>query len=133
VLTCGWMPRARAHEYRVSKAYSVNELYADPEIDIVVNLTPHRAHGPVGIAALEAGKSVYIEKPLAVHREEGQRMLALAQEKGLRVGGAPDTFLGGAWQTARKLIDDGTIGEPVAAFICLQARVGPRPNSDLDL
>jgi predicted dehydrogenase len=120
--------RARAHEYRVSKAYSVNELYADPEIDIVVNLTPHRAHGPVGIAALEAGKSVYIEKPLAVHREEGQRMLALAQEKGLRVGGAPDTFLGGAWQTARKLIDDGTIGEPVAAFICLQARVGPRPN-----
>jgi predicted dehydrogenase len=120
--------RAKAQEYGVPKACTVKELYSDPQIGIVVNLTPHRAHGPVGIAALEAGKSVYNEKPLAVYREEGQRMLALAQEKGLRVGGAPDTFLGGAWQTARKLIDEGAIGEPVAAFICLQARVGPRPN-----
>lgn len=122
--------RAQAQEYGVPKACSVEELYGDPEIDIVVNLTPHRAHGPVGIAALEAGKSVYNEKPLAVYREEGQRMLALAQEKGLRVGGAPDTFLGGAWQTARRLIDEGTIGDPVAAFICLQARVGPRPSRE---
>jgi predicted dehydrogenase len=120
--------RAKAQEHGVPKACTVEELYGDPEIAIVANLTPHRAHGPVGIAALEAGKSVYNEKPLAVYREEGQRMLALAEEKGLRVGGAPDTFLGGAWQTARKLIDEGVIGEPVAAFICLQARVGPRPN-----
>jgi len=120
--------RARAEEFGVPKACSVEELLADLEVEIVVNLTPHRAHGPVGIAALEAGKSVYNEKPLAVYREEGQRMLDLAKQKGLRVGGAPDTFLGGAWQTARKLIDEGAIGEPVAAFICLQARVGPRPN-----
>ncbi|MBL7201406.1 MAG: Gfo/Idh/MocA family oxidoreductase [Anaerolineae bacterium] len=120
--------QARAEEYGVPKAYSVEELLADPEIEIVLNLTPHRAHGEVGIAVLKAGKSVYNEKPLAVYREEGQRMLALAREKGLRVGGAPDTFLGGAWQTARKLIDDGVIGEPVAALICLQARVGPRRN-----
>ncbi len=120
--------RAKALEYGVPKGCTVEELYGDPDIAIVVNLTPHRAHGPVGIAALQAGKSVYNEKPLAVYRGEGQRMLALAQEKSLRVGGAPDTFLGGAWQTARKLIDEGAIGEPVAAFICLQARVGPRPS-----
>ena len=120
--------QARAEEYGVPKACSVQDLLADPQIEVVVNLTPHRAHGEVGIAALEAGKSVYNEKPLAVHREQGQRMLALASEKGLRVGGAPDTFLGGAWQTARKLIDDGVIGEPVGALICLQARVGPRRN-----
>ena len=120
--------QARAEEYGVPKACSVEELLADPEIEIVVNLTPHGAHGEVGIAALEAGKSVYNEKPLAVYREQGQQMLALAQEKGLRVGGAPDTFLGGAWQTARKMIDDGVIGEPVGAMICLQARVGGRRN-----
>jgi predicted dehydrogenase len=55
-------------------------------------------------------------------------MLEIAKSKGLRVGGAPDTFFGGAWQTARALIDQGAIGEPVAAFACLQARRGPRPG-----
>ena len=119
---------SRAAEYGVPKACSVAELLADPEIEIVINLTPHLAHAEVGLAALEAGKSIYNEKPLAVYREEGQKMLSLAREKGLRVGGAPDTFFGGAWQTARKLIDQGTIGEPVAAFACLQARRGPRPG-----
>jgi predicted dehydrogenase len=116
--------RARAEEFGVPKACSVDELLDDPDLDIVVNLTSHKAHGPVGIAALEAGKHVYIEKPLAVHREQGLRMLHLAEEKGLRVGAAPDTFFGGAWQTARKLIDEGAIGEPIGAFICLQARAG---------
>jgi predicted dehydrogenase len=124
--------QARANEYGVPKACTVDELLADPGIEIVVNLTPHRAHGEVGIAVLEAGKSVYNEKPLAVYRKDGQRMLSLAEEQGLRVGGAPDTFLGGAWQTARKLIDDGAIGEPVAAFICLQQRVGPRRRRESD-
>ena len=120
--------QARAEEYGVPKACSVEELLADPEIEIVINLTPHLAHAEVGLAALKAGKSIYNEKPLAVYREEGQKMLSLAGEKGLRVGGAPDTFFGGAWQTARKLIDQGAIGEPVAAFACLQARRGPQPG-----
>ena len=119
---------SRAAEYGVPKACSVEELLADPEIEIVVNLTPHVAHGEVGLAALEAGKSIYNEKPLAVYREDGQRMLALAARKGLRVGSAPDTFLGGAWQTARDLIDDGVIGEPVGASACLMARRGRRPG-----
>jgi predicted dehydrogenase len=118
--------QSRAEEYGVPKACSVDELLSDPEIEVVINLTPHLAHAEVGLAALKAGKSIYNEKPLAVYRRDGQEMLALAQEKGLRVGGAPDTFFGGAWQTARKLIDQGAIGEPVAAFACLQARRGPR-------
>ena len=67
------------------------------------------------MAALAAGKHVYTEKPLATRRADGAATLALAREKGLRVGSAPDTFLGGGLQTCRKLIDDGAIGEPVAA------------------
>ena len=102
--------KAKAVEYDIPQGCSVEGLLADPEVDIILNLTPHSAHGSVGIAALDAGKSIYNEKPLAVLREDGQKMLALAKEKGLRVGAAPDTFFGGAWQTARKLIDDGAIG-----------------------
>ncbi|MEJ7837885.1 MAG: Gfo/Idh/MocA family oxidoreductase [Thermomicrobiales bacterium] len=116
----------RADEYGIAKACSVEELLADPEIDVVINLTPHRVHGKVGIQILEAGKHPYNEKPLSVHREDGQKMLAIAKEKGLRVGGAPDTFFGGAWQTARALIDRGDIGEPIGAFANLHAR--PNPN-----
>lgn len=116
--------QARATEFDIPRAYSVEDLLADPEIELVINLTPHFVHGQVGLAALEAGKHVYNEKPLAVYREEGRRMLELAARKGLRVGGAPDTFFGGAWQTARRLIDEGAIGEPVGAFANLHARVG---------
>ena len=107
--------RARAKEFEIARACTVDELLADSEIKIVLNLTIPVAHGDVGMAALEAGKSMYTEKPLAVTREDGQKMLALAKEKGLLVGGAPDTFLGGGHQTCRKLIDDGWIGQPVAA------------------
>jgi len=120
--------QSRAEEYEIPKAYTVEELLADPEVEIVINLTPHSAHGEVGIATLEAGKSTYNEKPLAVYRENGQKMLELAKSKGLRVGGAPDTFFGGAWQTARKLIDEGAIGKPVGAFACLMAHNKPRPQ-----
>ncbi|MBD2847207.1 Gfo/Idh/MocA family oxidoreductase [Paenibacillus sp. IB182496] len=106
--------RERAEEFGVPKAYGVDELLADPDIDIVVNLTIPQAHAAVCIAALEAGKHVYVEKPLAVTREEGLAILAKAKEKGLRVAGAPETFLGGGIQTCRKLIDDGAIGTPVS-------------------
>ncbi|NUP99921.1 MAG: Gfo/Idh/MocA family oxidoreductase, partial [Armatimonadetes bacterium] len=118
--------QARAAEYDIPLACTPDELLANPEVEVVINLTPHQAHGPVGIATLEAGKSPYVEKPLAVHRAEGQRMLELAAAKGLRVGAAPDTFFGGAWQTARKLIDDGAIGRPVAAMACLHAFKKPQ-------
>ncbi len=107
--------RARAAEYGVPKAYSVGDLLSDPGIDIVINLTVPSVHAEVSMAALEAGKSVYSEKPLATLREDGQELLKRAEARGLKVGCAPDTFLGGGLQTCRKAIDDGLIGRPIAA------------------
>jgi predicted dehydrogenase len=118
---------ARAREFGVPEAMSVDDLLAHPEVEAIINLTPHRVHGPVGISVVEAGKAVYTEKPIVVLREEGQRLLDLAAAKNVRVGGAPDTFFGGAWQTARKAIDDGAIGRPFAAFANLHIRPIPRP------
>ena len=97
------------------KAMSVEQLLADPEIQIVMNLTIPKAHAEVGLATLEAGKCVHNEKPLTITREDGRKLLDLAKAKGLRVGCAPDTFMGGGVQTCRKLIDDGEIGEPIGA------------------
>jgi predicted dehydrogenase len=88
---------------------------ADPEIELVLNLTIPAAHAEVARQAVAAGKSVYSEKPLAVAREDGSALLTAAKEQGVRVGCAPDTFLGGGLQTCRKLIDDGWIGEPIGA------------------
>ncbi len=105
----------RAEEFGLEKAYTVDQLMADPEIEIVVNLTIPAAHAAVCLQALEAGKHVYVEKPIVVTREEGKKVLVLAAEKGLRVASAPETFLGGGIQTCRKLIDDGAIGKPISA------------------
>jgi len=107
--------KAKAAEHSIPKVCTVDELLADPEIAIVLNLTIPKAHGEIALAALKAGKSVYNEKPLALTREEAKKMLALAKGKKLRIGCAPDTFLGAGLQTCRKLIDDGWIGRPVAA------------------
>jgi predicted dehydrogenase len=107
--------KAQAEKYHIPRVLSVTEMMADPSIEIILNLTIPNAHAEVAFQALEAGKSIYNEKPLAITREDGQKMLALAKSKGLLVGGAPDTFLGGGLQTCRKLIDDGWIGAPVAA------------------
>jgi predicted dehydrogenase len=114
--------RQRAQEFGVPRACTVAELLADPSIEIVINLTIPKAHAEVDIAALEAGKHVHAEKPLAITRPDGQRILDLARRKGLRVGSAPDTFLGGGLQTCRKLIDDGWIGRPVAATAFMMCR-----------
>ncbi|NBD27708.1 Gfo/Idh/MocA family protein [Paenibacillus glycinis] len=107
--------KERAAEYDVPNAYTVEQLLADPEIEIVVNLTIPKAHASVCLQALEAGKHVYVEKPIVVTREEGKQVLELAAAKGLRVASAPETFLGGGIQTCRKLIDEGAIGTPVSA------------------
>ena len=107
--------RAKAEEFNVPRACTVDELLADPAIEIVVNLTVPKTHAEVSLQIIEAGKHVYSEKPLAVTREDGGRILAAAKARGLLVGCAPDTFLGGGLQTCRKLIDDGWIGRPVAA------------------
>jgi predicted dehydrogenase len=125
--------RARAAEFDVPRACSVEELLVDPEIQIAVNLTIPQAHAEVSLAAIDAGKHVHSEKPLAVTREDGQRILAAAREKGVLVGCAPDTFLGGGGQTCRKLIDDGWIGEPVAAvgFMIGHGPESWHPNPDI--
>lgn len=107
---------AKAAEHRIPKACVVDELLADPTIEIVVNLTVPQAHAEVNERALRAGKHVYVEKPFALDFNEGRRVLALAASRGLRVASAPDTFLGGGIQTCRKLIDDGAIGRPVSAL-----------------
>lgn len=98
-----------------AKACTVDELLADKSIDMVLNLTIPKVHAEVALRALEAGKHVYSEKPLAVTREEGKQIMNLAAKKDLRVGCAPDTFLGAGVQTCRKLLDDGAIGKVVAA------------------
>lgn len=105
---------------------------ADPDVQLVVNLTPPAAHADVCLAALEGGKHVYVEKPLAVTRADGLKILEKAKAKGLRVGGAPDTFLGGGLQTSRKLIDDGWIGEPVAATAFIMGPGHERWHPDPD-
>lgn len=107
--------QTKAEQHGIPKACSLEEILHDSSIDIVLNLTIPAVHAEIALAALEAGKSVYNEKPLAVTREGGQKMLDLAHAKGLRIGCAPDTFLGAGLQTCRKLIDDGWIGEPIAA------------------
>ncbi len=101
--------KAKAEKHGI-EAMSVEALLADERIDIVLNLTTPQHHVPVGMAALNAGKHVYAEKPLALDVAEALALVDIAAAKGLRVGSAPDTFLGGAHQTARAAIDDGRIG-----------------------
>ena len=106
---------ARAAEFQIPRVCTVEEMLADKSIELILNLTLPQGHAAVDIAALEAGKHVYAEKPLAISREDGRKVLDLAARKKLRVGSAPDTFLGGGIQTCCKLINDGWIGTPVAA------------------
>jgi predicted dehydrogenase len=112
-----FMPNAeaRAKEFGIPRACTVEELLDDPEIGVVLNLTVPQAHAEVALRAVRAGKSVYNEKPLTLTREEGQQLLAEARARGVRVSCAPDTFLGAGIQTCRQLIDEGAIGAPVAA------------------
>ena len=104
----------RAEEFGI-KDMTNEQILNDPEIKIVVNTTYPTAHYEISKAALLAGKHVYAEKMMAVTLDEGKELVKLAKEKNLRVSMAPDTFLGGGYQTARKLIDAGMIGEPFMA------------------
>lgn len=99
----------------VRVAGSVVDLVSRQDVDAVLNLTIPAAHAGVALVALSMGKHVYGEKPLAATREEAESVLAAARAGGLRVGCAPDTVLGTGTQTARKAVDDGLIGTPVAA------------------
>ena len=115
------------------QASSVDDLIVDPSIDVVLNLTPPAAHATVIRAALEAGKHVYTEKPVTTTVADGRDLLAEADRRGLRIGCAPDTFLGSAYETARELIAQGEIGTPLAATATFLVG-GPdnwHPNADV--
>jgi predicted dehydrogenase len=120
VVACADLDQARAEaqatRYGV-RALSPEALIADAGIDLVINLTPPTTHAKVGLAVLEAGKHLYTEKPLGVTLEEGRALAAAAAAVGKRIGCAPDTFLGGGHQLARRLVDEGAIGRPVAGTI----------------
>lgn len=107
---------SKAAEYSIPNVYySGKELLTNPDIELVINLTTPPDHAKVCLETLQAGKHVYVEKPLAAKREDAQKVLEFAKSRGLLVGGAPDTFMGAGIQTCRKLIDEGWIGTPIAA------------------
>jgi predicted dehydrogenase len=106
---------AAAEKYSIPKVLNAEELLNCEDIQIVVNLTIPKVHFEVCKQALLANKHIYVEKPLSLTMEQGNELVSLAKEKGLMIGCAPDTFLGAGLQTCRKLIDDGFIGEVVAA------------------
>jgi predicted dehydrogenase len=106
---------AAAKEYGIVKACTVDEILSDQDIDIILNLTIPKAHFDIAKAALEAGKSVYNEKPLTETSRQARELREIADKNGVLLGGAPDTFMGAGIQTARKLIDEGAIGRPIAA------------------
>ncbi len=103
---------AKALAYGV-RAMPVDELLGNKNIDLIVNLTVPAAHAEISKRALLSGKHVYSEKPLAADMEDAKELLRIAQQKGLVVGCAPDTFLGGGMQTVIKMLGNGMIGRPI--------------------
>lgn len=136
VVACASLDRAesqaKARQHGIARACEPDEVFADPDIDCVLNLTIPAAHAQISLDALSAGKHVYSEKPFVAEPEDGPKILDFARAKGLLVGNAPDTFLGGRWQTARKLLDSGAIGNPVAvsAFVPTRGVERHHPNPD---
>ncbi|MEV0609949.1 Gfo/Idh/MocA family oxidoreductase [Polymorphospora rubra] len=110
----------------------VDDLLTDPDVDIVLNLTTPAAHADIALRAIAAGKDVYGEKPLAATTAQGRAMLSAAASAGVRVGCAPDTVLGTGTQTARRAIDDGLIGAPVAATATMVTAGHERWHPDPD-
>jgi predicted dehydrogenase len=119
----------RGEEFEL-KVQSVDELLQDKAVDLILNLTTPQSHVQVSSQGLEAGKHVYSEKPLALNLAEAEALLKTARRCNVRLGCAPDTFLGGGQQTARKLIDDGAIGKPLGgtAFVLTPGPESWHPN-----
>ena len=113
--------QVRAAQYNV-RADSVTDLLSAPDVDVIVNLTIPLVHYDVTRQILEAGKHAYSEKPLVLTLDEGMHLRNLASSKNLRVGSAPDTFLGGAHQLARAAIDDGKIGQIIGGTCHVMGR-----------
>ncbi len=118
--------RARATEYGIGVAGEPRAVLDHQDVEIVVNLTIPAAHAEVAGEAIAAGKHVWNEKPLAADRVAALTLLERAAAADLRVGCAPDTFLGSGLQAARRLIDAGAIGEPLSALALMQS---PGPDA----
>ena len=99
-----------ADQYHI-KSLTVDEIIHDTNVDIILNLTIPQAHFEISKLALEAGKHVYSEKPMSIKYDEANELVNLAKDNNLYIGNAPDTFLGGGGQVARKFVDDGDIGK----------------------
>jgi len=113
--------KKRAEEYKVA-AQTPDELLKNSELDVIVNLTVPAAHFGVSKAILSSGKHAYSEKPFVLSVEEGIQLKALAAEHNLKVGSAPDTFLGGAHQQARSIIDSGKLGKIASGTMHVMSR-----------
>jgi predicted dehydrogenase len=111
---------ARAAEHGVPTGGGVDVVLGNPDVELVVNLTIPAAHAEVAETAIAAGKHVWNEKPLALDRASGRSLLEAADAAGLRVGCAPDTFLGDGLQTTRRLLESGVIGTPLTALFVMQ-------------
>jgi len=122
---------ARAAEFGLTAA-PLDQVFEDPSIDIILNLTVPKAHVDIGLRAIASGKHVYSEKPLGIVFAEGRKLIEQAKARSLRVGSAPDTFLGGAHQTSRRLVDEGVLGIPVGgtAFFMCPGHERWHPNPD---
>ena len=115
------LAQQRAAEYGI-RVEPVEALLAAEDVDLVLNLTVPNAHYGVSMAALTAGKHVFTEKPLAASVKEGRALVAEARRRHLALGSAPDTFLGAAGRLARRLMDEGVIGRPVAGTAFMMGR-----------
>ena len=125
--------KARSELFGI-KQMTTEEILSDSEIELVLNLTEIRNHAKVTKLILEAGKHAYSEKAAGCNFEETKANVEIAKAKGLRFGCAPDTYMGAAYQTARKLIDDGWIGEPlVARAWCIRSMKAQQKPVPLDL
>ncbi|MBB4570900.1 Gfo/Idh/MocA family protein [Rhizobium leucaenae] len=111
----------RAREFGI-RCVNVDQLLADPEVDLVLNLTVPAVHFDVTMSALSAGKHVFTEKPLATSAADGRILVAEAKSRGLLLGSAPDTFLGAASRRARRLMEEGAIGRPVSGTAFMMGR-----------
>lgn len=121
-----------AEKYHIKRVCTVDELLEDSEIDIVLNLTIPSAHFELNRKIISSGKNVYCEKPLALSASQAKELKELAEQNKVMLGCAPDTFLGSAIQTCRKLLDEGWIGKPIGATANMMNH-GPEtwhPNPD---
>jgi len=118
--------KAKAEQHDIAVSGGPEVVLDNPDVELVVNLTIPAAHAEVALQAIDAGKHVWNEKPLALDRVSAKALLDRAEAAGLRLGCAPDTFLGSGLQHARRLIEDGEIGTPLTALVLMQS---PGPES----